>query len=81
LLKDIEQVQEEYGWDFLFLGANIDAVSGASKFGIRAERAVRFHSDSKATKSNYMVVDKAIGKMRNNEELADEWKLKWKRII
>ena len=72
--NNIEQLQEEYGWEFLFLGANIDAVSEASKFGIRPKRAVRFHSDSKGTKLNYMVLNKAIGKMRNNKELADDWK-------
>lgn len=70
----IEQVQEQYGFEFLFLGANIDAVSEASKFGIKAERAVRYHSDSRGTELNYKVLGKAVSNMRSNIEVNSEWK-------
>ena len=51
--KMIERQKVKYGWEFLFLGANIDAVETASHFGIGADRAVNYNSDSEGTALNY----------------------------
>lgn len=48
--KMIERQKEKYGWEFLFLGANIDAVETAKHFGIGADRAVNYHSDHMSIK-------------------------------
>ena len=74
--KMIEHEQKKYGWEFLFLGANIDAVSEGAKFGIRADRAVRYKSDSAGTQLNYQVVGEALSTMRSMDdtiELAADW--------
>lgn len=70
----IERQKKRYGWEFLFLGANIDAVETASTFGIAADRAVTFHSDHKGTKLNYDVLSDAIYAVRRNEPLHAGWK-------
>lgn len=56
----IERRKEEDHWEFLFLGANIDAVSVAGKFGIKANRAVRYEHDAAGTRLNYEVMSKAV---------------------
>lgn len=70
----IERQKEKYGWEFLFLGANIDAVETASTFGIAADRAVTFHSDHKGTKLNYEVLGDAICAVRCSAPLSADWK-------
>ena len=64
--KMIERQKEKYGWEFLFLGANIDAVETARHFGISEDRAVNYHSDSEGTQLNYEVVSEAICAVRGN---------------
>ncbi|MDO4632880.1 MAG: VWA domain-containing protein [Eubacteriales bacterium] len=59
-----ERQQERYGWEFLFLGANIDAISEAARFGIRSDRAVNYECDSTGTKLNYKVLSDAVSAMR-----------------
>ncbi|MCD8005495.1 MAG: VWA domain-containing protein [Oscillospiraceae bacterium] len=70
----IERQKEKYGWEFLFLGANIDAVETARKFGIGADRAVKYHSDHKGTQLNYEVVGDAIACFRCAAPLDESWK-------
>ena len=60
----IERQKAKYGWEFLFLGANIDAVETASQFGIGADRAVNYQCDSEGTALNYDVVSEAISSVR-----------------
>lgn len=60
----IGRQQEKYGWEFIFLGANIDAVSEAGRLGIRESRAARFHNDEKGISTNYMVVTEAMTELR-----------------
>ena len=72
--KMIEKQKERYGWEFLFLGANIDAVETARHFGIGADRAVNYHSDSRGTKLNYEVVSEAICAVRCSSPLSQDWK-------
>lgn len=63
----IEHKKEFYGWEFLFLGANIDAIEVASQFGIQANRAVNYESDSIGTRLNYDVLSKAVSAVRNSQ--------------
>ncbi len=72
--KMIERQKEKYGWEFLFLGANIDAVETAKHFGISEDRAVNYHSDSEGTQLNYEVLNEAICTVRCSEQLNADWK-------
>ncbi len=70
----IERQKEKYGWEFLFLGANIDAVETARHFGIDESRAVSYRSDSAGTRLNYEVVSDAVTAYRQEACLAPDWK-------
>ena len=70
----IERQRDRYGWEFLFLGANMDAVSTARHFGIREDRAVRYQCDAKGTALNYKVLSDTIGCVRAGRPLAANWK-------
>lgn len=70
----IEHEKSKYGWEFLFLGANIDAVETAKHFGISEDRAVNYHSDSVGTRLNYEVVSCAITSMRSGAPMSVDWK-------
>lgn len=72
--KMIERQKEKYGWEFLFLGANIDAVETARHFGISEDRAVNYHSDSEGTQLNYEVLSEAICSVRCSAPLDANWK-------
>ena len=70
----IERQKEDHGWEFLFLGANIDAVETAGRFGIDATRSVNYRSDTVGTEVNYKAIEKAIHAVRSNAPLASSWK-------
>ena len=70
----IERQKAMYGWEFLFLGANIDAVEPAAHFGIGSDRAVNFHNDTKGQTLNYKVVGEAMCQLRCHAPLGAEWK-------
>ena len=71
----VEHEKEKYGWEFLFLGANMDAISAAGRIGINADRAVRYEHDSEGTALNFEVVSKAVCAMRcDAAPLAASWK-------
>lgn len=72
--KMIEQQKEKAGWEFLFLGANIDAVGTAASFGIGADRAVDYRSDSTGTQLNFSVLSDAISSVRSSAPLKSDWK-------
>lgn len=61
----VEQEKEKYGWEFLFLGANMDAVSEAGSFGIDADRSVTFQNDSQGVETNFRAVGQALCRMRS----------------
>lgn len=69
----IERQKKEYGWEFLFIGANIDAVETARNFGIGADRAVNYHADKKGTGVLYDAVSKTVGQMRASVPLSADW--------
>ena len=56
----IKRQQEKYGWEFIFLGANIDAAEVAGRIGIRADRSARFHNDTIGIALNYEAVSEAL---------------------
>lgn len=71
----VEHHKEKYGWEFIFLGANIDAIETASRFGIGADRAANYHADSEGTALNYEVVSDAVCKLRSGSAPLDAgWK-------
>ena len=69
----IKRQTQKYGWEFLFLGANIDAKVEARRFGIDEKRAVKYHSDKKGTALNYKVVGQALSELRCCSEISDDW--------
>ena len=70
----IERQKARYGWEFLFLGANIDAVDTAARLGIDADRAANFHCDARGTQLNYEAVSDAVSAMRCAAPLSADWK-------
>ncbi len=72
----IQQKKQEQGWEFLFLGANIDAVETAGRFGIGADRAVNYRADPAGTQLNYQVLSDAVCDVRAARPLTASWKTK-----
>jgi len=72
--KTIERHKEKYGWEFLFLGANIDAAAEAKRFGISADRAVNYKCDEEGTALNYEVISEAVCSVRACRPLGAGWK-------
>ena len=70
----IDKQKEKYHWEFIFLGANIDAVETAAKFGIDEDRASNYNADSVGTQLNYAVVSEMISDMRVDKRVGSEWK-------
>ena len=73
----IERQKAKYGWEFLFLGANMDAVKEAARFGISSDRAVRFENDAQGVAVNYHVVSETVSRMREAPccaSIGAEWK-------
>ena len=70
----IERQKEKYGWEFLFLGANIDAVETAGRFGIDRDRAVDYLSDTVGTDLNFQVLNSAVQAVRCAAPLGAAWK-------
>jgi len=60
----IERQKRKYGWEFIFLGANIDAVQTASRIGITPDRAIDYLADSKGTELNFKVMASAVATFR-----------------
>jgi len=71
--KMIERQKSEFGWEFLFIGANIDAVQTAAQFGIGRDRAVNYHADSQGTQVLYETLCAPISAMRSNKAIDANW--------
>ncbi len=69
----IERQKEKYGWEFLFIGANIDAVETAGRYGIAPDRAVNYHADQKGTQVLYENLSEAVCSVRASRPLSDDW--------
>jgi len=74
--KMIEQKKEKNGWEFLFIGANIDAVETAANYGIGADRAVNYHADSQGTRVVYDEVADTVTQARCNRPINADWSKK-----
>ena len=72
----IERQKEKYGWEFIFLGANIDAAREAARFGITEDRAANYHADHKGTAVIYEAVCDAVCSVRASKPMSADWKQK-----
>ncbi|HYE12298.1 MAG TPA: hypothetical protein VEF53_19180 [Patescibacteria group bacterium] len=72
----VEHQKTKYGWEYVFLGANIDAVETAARFGIREDRAANYHADSEGTILNYEAVSCVVSELRANKAIDRTWKSK-----
>ena len=72
----IRRQKEKYGWEFLFLGANIDAAREAARFGIDADRAANYHADPVGTGVIYEAVNETVCSFRASRPMAASWKQK-----
>ena len=72
-IKKLIGKQKKHGWEFLFIGANIDAVETARCYGISEDRAVNYHADKKGTAVVFETVSAAVGSVRSSAPLAPCW--------
>ncbi len=68
----VEKEKEKDGWEFLFLGANIDAAATAKNFGINSDRAINYECDEKGTALNFKVLSKVVSGVRQSTS-REEW--------
>ncbi|MEW6696110.1 MAG: vWA domain-containing protein [Bacillota bacterium] len=69
----IERQKTKYGWEFIFLGANINAVETASRFGVSADRAQNFHADNEGVELNFRVMSEAVATFRECAAMPEGW--------
>ncbi len=77
----IERQQKRYGWEFIFLGANIDAIAEAKRFGIREEMAVEYICDEVGTALNYEAVSEVVSNLRASRPYCADWKKKIEKDV
>lgn len=70
----IEHEKTKYGWEFLFIGANIDAVETARRYGISEDKAVNYHADKTGTRVVYDSVCEAVSNVRKSRPLSASWR-------
>jgi len=76
VIVNAERQKSKYGWEFIFLGANIDAVEVAGRFGVSLNRAQNYHNDSEGIALNYRVLSEAVASYRSapaGASLDDDW--------
>ena len=71
--KMIEHQKKKHNWEFLFIGANIDAVETAKHFGIDKNRAVNYKADARGTGVLYNAVSSVVGSVRKSKAIEDTW--------
>ena len=69
----IEKKKSEHGWEFLFIGANIDAVSTAASYGISEDRAVNYNADPMGTAILYDAIEETVSEVRRGKKLCAKW--------
>ena len=72
-VKKMVENKKKIGWDFIFIGANIDAVETAGAYGIGADRAVNYHADKQGTRIVYEAVTHAVSSMRSKGAVCDSF--------
>ena len=70
---EIERQKTKYGWEFIFLGANIDAVETAARFGIAPDRAQNYHADGEGVELNFRVMSEAVAAFRESDAMPAGW--------
>lgn len=70
----VQTYQDEVGWTFLFLGANIDAIKSADSIGILRDRTVNYHADELGVQTNFKNLNQAVHEFRNDHEVSNNWK-------
>lgn len=70
----IEHQKSKYAWEFIFLGANIDAIATAERFGIGKERAANYNADGEGTMLNYEVISETVSNLRASRTIPENWK-------
>jgi len=70
----VEREKRKYGWEFIFLGANIDALASAANLGIDADRAADYHADGEGTRANFRAVGEAISELRTTRQVSRRWR-------
>ncbi len=73
-VKKLIEQHEKSGWEFLFIGANIDAIETASHYGIDARRAVDYRADGQGTQVMYQAVSEAVSRVRCCQPITADWK-------
>ncbi|HKL10024.1 MAG TPA: vWA domain-containing protein [Clostridia bacterium] len=71
--KMVEYQKSEFGWEFIFLGANIDAVAEAVRFGIGKNRAANFRADSTGTSKSFYSLGEAVSNFREKDCISEKW--------
>ena len=72
-VKKMISAKKELGWEFLFLGANIDAVETAKVYGISEDRAVNYNADAVGTAMAFRTLSKAVSRVRKDEKISAVW--------
>lgn len=72
--KMIEHQMKKYNWEFIFLGANIDAVETSKMYGIRPDRTQNYHADARGVNLNFDVMSKTVASFRMNDSIDGGWK-------
>ncbi len=73
-IKSLIEEKQKLGWEFIFIGANMDAVTEGAKFGIAAERAVNYHADKIGTGNLFEAVSASVSEMRNSRNVSNAWR-------
>ena len=69
----VRRQQEKYGWEFIFLGANIDSIATASKLGFRPDRVADFQPDARGMQINYNEIEKVVDGYRKSGRIKEDW--------
>ena len=77
--KKINYCKEKYGWEFMFIGANIDSEEIAKSYGINQEMAVNYHADAKGSEIVYETINNAVHNLRKNRKIEKGWNAKIKK--
>ncbi len=69
----VSHERDKYGWEFLFIGANMDAIDAAQRFGIHANRAATRHNDAIGTQVQYNAINEAVSSLRMSDHVPQDW--------
>ena len=73
-VKEMIERKKKSGWEFIFMGANIDAAAEAKRFGIDSDHSVNYHCDSTGTVLNYEVMSDVVCSFRKGSGISKSWK-------